>query len=37
LAYDIFISDFATQYPDSDYLVFLDRIREELEQREESM
>ncbi len=26
------IEDFATQYPDSDYLVFLERIRDELEE-----
>lgn len=26
------IADFATQYPDSDYLFFLERIREELEE-----
>ena len=32
----VVIGDFATQYPDSDYLVFLDRIRDELEEREDS-
>ena len=31
------ITDFATKYPDSDYLVFLERIREELEEGEDSM
>ncbi len=31
------IADFATQYPDSDYLVFIERIREEVEEGEDGM